>query len=67
MKFCKSEKDRFPEKRFSNIFEKVVLLRFTELHGLHGEIKIIWKKLTPHRYHVQKKIKLKNGVKNGLF
>jgi len=40
-------------------FKKVVFLRFTEFHGLHDDLKIIWKKLTAGRYPVQKRAKLK--------
>ena len=32
---------------------------FKEFHGLHDDLKIIQKKLTPGRYPVPKKVKLK--------
>ena len=53
------------------LFGKVVILRFTEFHGLQDEQKKYPQKLTPGRYLVQKKIQPKKTalkfVKKEMF
>jgi len=44
-------------------FRKMVILGVKEFHGVHDDQNIIWKKLTPGRYAVQKSWQPKlNGV-----
>ena len=52
------------EKALKLNFQDSFLLWFKEFHGLHDDLKTIWKKLTPGRYPVQKTYNLKKRNEN---